>query len=352
MRAFRQNPDQGRLTLALLLAFGLHAVLLFGVSVDWRQSFPQPTPPPFETRLAHPEPALIAPLVEPALMEWLPPALSKPALPETAALASAPKVTPAPKVPKAPKPQPKPVATSALQAPTPRPAPVVTPAPKPQPRPVAQLAPKAPPVAKPLPKPATPPQSKPASKPQPRTDDLPLPKPVATVKPAEPPVARRSQNAERSRSSTRVAPAHGPLDSTALLGQIASLDIEQQRKESARRRVQRVSPTDSRSAAGFYAADWARKVTRVGEMNFPDMARRLNTSAGPLLEVAIRADGGLREVRIVRSSGHTELDQAAQRIVKMAAPYPPFPSELRQETDLLRIEAPWRFDPGGRIRAR
>jgi len=214
--------------------------------------------------------------------------------------------------------------------------------------PVAKSAPKSPPAVEFIAKPTTPS----ISKPQPRTDNLLLPKPVVTVKPAEPPVARRSQNAERSRSSTRVAPAHGPLDSTTLLSQIASLDIEQQRKESARRRVQRVSPTDSRSAAGFYAADWARKVTRVGEMNFPDMARRLNTSAGPLLEVAIRADGGLREVRIVRSSGHTELDQAAQRIVKMAAPYPPFPSELRQETDLLRIEAPWRFDPGGRIRAR
>jgi len=175
---------------------------------------------------------------------------------------------------------------------------------------------------------------------------------VVTAKPAVSPVARRSQNAERSRSSTTVAPARGPLDSTALLGQIASLETEQQRKESAHGRIQRVSPTDSRSAAGFYAADWARKVTRVGEMNFPDIARRLNTSAGPLLEVAIRADGGLREVRIVRSSGYTQLDQAAQRIVKMAAPYPPFPSELRQETDLLRIEAPWRFDPGGRIRAR
>ena len=179
-----------------------------------------------------------------------------------------------------------------------------------------------------------------------------MPKPVATVKPAEPPVARRSQNAERSRSSTRVAPAHGPLDSAALLGQIASLETAQQRKPSVGGRIQRVSPTDSRSAAGFYAADWERKVIRVGEMNFPDAARRLNTSAGPSLEVTIRADGGLREVRIVRSSGHTELDQAAQRIVKMAAPYPPFPSELRQETDLLRIEAPWRFDPGGRIRAR
>ena len=194
--------------------------------------------------------------------------------------------------------------------------------------------------------------SKPTPKPQPRTDDLPLPKSVMTAQPAAPPVARRSESSERRRGSAGVAPVRGPLDSTALLGQIASLETEQQRKESAGVRIQRVSPTETRSAAGFYAADWARKVTRVGEMNFPDAARRLNTSAGPSLEVTIAADGGLREVRIARSSGYAELDEAARRIVKMAAPYPPFPPELRRDVDLLRIAAPWRFDPGGRIRAR
>ena len=87
-------------------------------------------------------------------------------------------------------------------------------------------------------------------------------------------------------------------------------------------------------------------------MNFPDAARRLPDSAGPLLEVVIRADGQLQETRVIRSSGRPELDQAARRIIELAAPYPPFPPELRREADLLRIEAPWRFDPGGRIRTR
>ncbi len=337
MRAFRHAPDQGRLALALLLAFGLHAALLFGVSADWRRSFPQATLPSFEMRLARLEPALMAPPAEPVLMEWLPPAPPKPALPETTVVEAAPK------------PRPKPVAAP---TPKPQPKPVVTPTPKPQPTPIAKPAPKSPPAVKSIPKPATPSMSKPMSRPQPRTDDLSLPKPAAPIKPAAAPVARRSQNAERSRSSARVAPARGPLDSTALLDQIASLETEQQRKESVGVRVQRVSRTDTRSAAGFYAAGWERKIIRVGEMNFPDVARRLNTSAGPSLEVAIHADGRLQAVRVIRSSGNEELDRAAQRIVELAAPYSPFPPELRQEIDLLRIEAPWRFDPGGRIRAR
>lgn len=142
------------------------------------------------------------------------------------------------------------------------------------------------------------------------------------------------------------------LDSTALLGQIASLDAETQRRAGDAVRERRVNLADTRSLAGFYAADWARKVTRVGEMNFPDAARRSNPGAGPLLDVAIQADGNLRNVRVLRSSGNVELDQAARRIVQLAAPYPPFPPELRQQVELLHIEAPWRFDPRGQVQVR
>ncbi|MEZ5585066.1 MAG: TonB family protein [Candidatus Competibacteraceae bacterium] len=173
--------------------------------------------------------------------------------------------------------------------------------------------------------------------------------PAAQPKPAR--VTERLAPPPSHRSATGSLTL-GRLSSTALLNQVARLETESQRQQSAGIRTKRVSLTDTRSVAGFYAADWVRKVTRVGEMNFPDAARRLNLSAGPLLEVAIRADGSLMEVRILRSSGNTELDRAAQRIVKLAAPYPPFPAELRQQADLLRIESPWRFDPGGRVRAR
>jgi TonB family protein len=56
-----------------------------------------------------------------------------------------------------------------------------------------------------------------------------------------------------------------------------------------------------------------------------------------VLDVAIRADGSLQEVRVVRSSGYPELDQAAQRIVRLGAPYAPFPSSLRRKYGVLQI---------------
>lgn len=341
MRAFRDNFDPGRLALALLLALGLHAALLFGVSVHWRPSSFQRSAPPFEVRLALPKPGPMAAPPETALMEWLPPAPPKPFLSEATVLEPAPKPSKEPAVKPAP---PLPPAVKPLSSPN-------EPATKPAPPPAVKPIPKPPPViGKPTPKPAIRPTRNPVVESRPRPDAPPPPKPPTTTKPAAPPVIHRSEGAEQRRSSAAAAP--GRLSSTALLGQIAGLEAEQQRQESASVRAKRVNLTDTQSAAGFYAADWARKVTRVGEMNFPDAARRLKTSAGPLLEVAIRADGRLQEVRLIRSSGNAELDQAARRIVELAAPYPPFSPELRQAVDLLRIEAPWRFDPGGRVRAR
>lgn len=317
MKAFGVDSGQGRLALAVLLALGLHTALLLSIPVHWREPGQPPEPPQFQMRLTIPEPVLVATPPEPAFMEWLPPTRPAPFLP----LANPPEPAPEPK---------------------PTPEPVVKSTPEPVPKRVVKPAPKPLPVAKPTPKPAIPPKPpQPRVKPEQRPVAPSPPKAVVTPKPVAPPVVRRSE------SSTP-----GRLDSAALLGQIASLETDQQRQASSGVRARRVSLTDTRSAAGFYAADWARKVTRVGETNFPDSARRLQTSAGPLLEVVIRADGQLREVRVVRSSGHAELDQAARRIVELAAPYPPFSPELRRDVDLLRIEAPWRFDPGGRIRAR
>jgi protein TonB len=59
--------------------------------------------------------------------------------------------------------------------------------------------------------------------------------------------------------------------------------------------------------------------------------------------VSITPDGGLKEVRILDSSGFKVLDDAAIRIVRQAAPFAPFPEEMRQSTDVLEIIRTWQF---------
>ncbi len=92
-----------------------------------------------------------------------------------------------------------------------------------------------------------------------------------------------------------------------------------------------------------YLDGWKRRVERVGTINFPDAARRRGMSGNPILEVAIRADGRLEQVLVRRSSGHRELDNAALRIVRLAAPFDPFPPAMRARYPELRFAYEWQF---------
>ena len=89
--------------------------------------------------------------------------------------------------------------------------------------------------------------------------------------------------------------------------------------------------------------DWVAKVERVGNLNYPDEARRQGISGSLMLQVSINTDGSVRNIRLLRSSGHKVLDDAAIRIVQLAAPYPPLPPEIRKDTDILHITRTWEF---------
>ncbi len=97
------------------------------------------------------------------------------------------------------------------------------------------------------------------------------------------------------------------------------------------------------SDVAVYLDGWRRKVEHVGTRNFPDAARRKNLSGTPVIEVTIGADGRLLATVVRRSSGHPEIDDAAMRILKLAAPYDPFPATLRSKHDEIRIAYEWQF---------
>jgi periplasmic protein TonB len=101
-----------------------------------------------------------------------------------------------------------------------------------------------------------------------------------------------------------------------------------------------------------YMRDWVAKVERVGELNFPDSARRADLSGSLIVEVALYPDGSVRNITILRPSGHKILDDAAVRIVKLAAPFAPFPEDIRKETDILYITRTWVFTSGRQMRSR
>ena len=102
-----------------------------------------------------------------------------------------------------------------------------------------------------------------------------------------------------------------------------------------------------RDKGAWYKEDWRKKIERIGNLNYPDEARRQLYGSLRLL-VSINRDGTIYEVQVLESSGEPILDQAAQRIVRLAAPYAPFSGDLA-DIDRLEIIRTWRFERGDRL---
>lgn len=128
---------------------------------------------------------------------------------------------------------------------------------------------------------------------------------------------------------------------------IASLEarLERLRQEHAKRpRIKRLtSLSTSSSIDAYYLHSWRRKIENVGNLNYPSEARRRKLFGSLRLLVSIYPDGSLKEVEILESSRHQVLDDAAVRIVRLAAPFAPFPDEMRKTTDVLEIIRTWQF---------
>jgi protein TonB len=98
-----------------------------------------------------------------------------------------------------------------------------------------------------------------------------------------------------------------------------------------------------------YIEDWRVKVERIGNLNYPEEARRQQLFGKLQLSVSIRANGSIESIEVSRSSGHRLLDAAAMRIVKLAAPYSPLPPDITKDVDILTITRTWSFTSSDRL---
>lgn len=135
--------------------------------------------------------------------------------------------------------------------------------------------------------------------------------------------------------------------------EIASLEAElreQQQTHARRPRKRQLTAASAREARDAYYLDgWRQKVETVGNLNYPAEARRRQIFGRLRMMVAVKADGSLHEVRVMQSSGYKVLDDAALRIVQLAAPFQPFPPDLRKDTDILEIVRTWQFEKGNYV---
>ena len=101
-----------------------------------------------------------------------------------------------------------------------------------------------------------------------------------------------------------------------------------------------------------YMEAWRAKVERVGNLNYPEAAKRNRLIGTLILDVALNPDGTINEIQMERASKHKVLNDAAIRIVKLAAPFEPFPEDIRKEVDILHITRSWQFMRGNRLSSR
>ena len=136
---------------------------------------------------------------------------------------------------------------------------------------------------------------------------------------------------------------------TAQLAKEISTIIENQARKT---KVKYMNSSTREFTPARYMREWINRVERVGNLNYPDRARREKLSGTLILDVVINSDGELMEIELRQSSGHQVLDDAAKRIVKLAAPYSPFPEILKREADVIHITRSWEFMSDSKLKSR
>ncbi|NKC00385.1 MAG: TonB family protein [Pseudomonadales bacterium] len=133
------------------------------------------------------------------------------------------------------------------------------------------------------------------------------------------------------------------FDREKVIQEIASLEAriaEDQQALAKMPRTKRINSVSTRSASeAAYLSMWREKCERIGAINYP--AGQLEGEV--LILVSILSDGTLEEVRILKSSGHRKLDQAALATVRQAAPFQAFNIEMRKSYDRLEFTRWWQF---------
>lgn len=177
------------------------------------------------------------------------------------------------------------------------------------------------------------------------------------VRPGQPSPTRNPDPVLLTRNSTSVAQDEGQTDrapeaqqsmlpSTSNAIEIVGRFDSTTAIPDARPRELLISANTRESRIATYLSTWKSKVEQVGTLNFPVAASQTAGTKYPVLEVAISADGRLRDVVVRSSSGQRDLDLAAMQILRLAAPFEPFPEGLRAQYDVLRFAYEWRFSEG------
>jgi protein TonB len=195
--------------------------------------------------------------------------------------------------------------------------------------------------------------------PQPEDGLAPRPLRAQTPAPSPPPEARviASTNARDTMPSPQARPdveanplprGSEKIDRDIEMARLAA-EIQLRSQQYAKRPKRKfVSASTKEYAWAQYLRGWVDRVERVGNLNYPDEARRRRIGGVVVISVAVRRDGSVESTRIIQSSHIPMLDNAALRIVRLSAPFAPLP-KTQDDPDILHVTRTWQFMPGGEL---
>ena len=196
------------------------------------------------------------------------------------------------------------------------------------------------------------PQLKSGKAPIPTIDKTPIPQTEQTTRVV---TVEKSDIFTKKQLTTQKKPRLDKPTSKSILQrslEVAKLEAEIDRKiEAYAKRPRRmfISANTREYVYASYMQAWVNKVERIGNLNYPDEARRKKLQGALVLTVAINIQGNIRDIQVITSSGHRVLDDAAIRIVRLAAPFAQLPPNIREKVDELHITRTWRFTTGNRL---
>ena len=251
-----------------------------------------------------------------------------------------------------PEPSPDLPLPDAIEATEPQPAiEVAAPEPQPEPTPIPEV------VAVQVPTPPTPAKQteiKPEPKPVKKIEkEKKAPAKIITQKTAERKVEQTKEQKQDIESVEDTKPAKPKLSARDLMlnarNEIQRLEkkLEASSKALSKKpnKLRLTSKTKQYAAAAYHEA-WRKKVERIGNLNYPQQAKRQRINGQLILSVDINPDGSVPPDGIIisQSSGHKVLDDAAIKIVRLSAPFSAVPENVLQGHDMVTIIRTWKFE--------
>ena len=131
-------------------------------------------------------------------------------------------------------------------------------------------------------------------------------------------------------------------------------DLSREKQLYAKRpRINHVDTLSAKSAVeAKYIKDWVQKVEIIGNINYPNQAKQKKLSGTLILSVLVNHDGSVISASMQQKSGEKLLDEAAMKVVRLAAPFKQFPTEIHELYDQLMITRTWIYHSDNKLGTR